>query len=111
MPSKRCRLVERKNISIPLQFRSATSNNEIELGLTVNVSEHGIYFIASRTLDVGEPLEMFFKLPRTLVGDMAEEVRCSGHVIHVESDGKNGEASIGVKIERFETVSESKWFH
>ena len=72
---------------------------------SLNLSERGVYFTSRETLQVGEPLEMFFTLPRELTGRGPEQVRCTARVVHVESQADHlGVRGIGATVDRFEPV-------
>ena len=106
MSTKERRIVPRKNLNVPLRFRILEKDNvKIQIGETMNVSEHGVFFTAWYPVQVGEALDMLFVLPRELTGRNAEEVRCSGRVVHVHPEiGQSGRTGVGVQIERFEPV-------
>jgi len=74
-------------------------------GEALNLSERGVYFTSREKLSVGEPLELFFTLPRELTGRSPEQVRCSARVVHVdEPTDARGMRGIGATVERYETV-------
>jgi PilZ domain len=74
-------------------------------GETVNLSERGIYFRSRQNVSIGEPLEMYFTLPRELTGRGPEEVRCSARVVHVQKGAdQEGMVGVGATIERFEPI-------
>jgi len=55
---------------------------------------------------VGEPLEMYFTIPRELTGRTTEHVRCTARVVHVEPRADNqGMLGVGAVVERFEPMS------
>jgi hypothetical protein len=93
------RLTDRKEISIPMQFFSSTG--ELETGETINVSQHGLFFIADCAPIVGEPIEMLL-WPEELTGKEGGSIRCNGRVVHVQLNAEDGRVGIGVEIERFE---------
>ena len=122
--SKERRVAPRKVYTVPVRFRvrtdvfappppqrayargeraAATRPSDALLdGETVNISSLGIYFTSSEHVACGEELEMSFRLPGELTGRSAEDVRCTGRVVHVNAsiDGK-GTSGIGVAISRF----------
>ncbi|MGH7838875.1 MAG: PilZ domain-containing protein, partial [Candidatus Binataceae bacterium] len=106
MSSDERRFTPRKACAIPLRFRilseefanthsrdahiaeaaqyagpAAADDPQIE-GLTINLSEHGICFFSRGKIHVGDPVEVFFRLPRELTGRSPEDVRCMAHVVH-----------------------------
>ena len=93
------RLTDRKEISIPMQFFSSTG--ELETGETINVSQHGLFFIADCAPNVGEPIEMLL-WPEELTGKQGGSIRCNGRVVHVQLNAQDGRIGIGVEIVRFE---------
>src|SRR5271165_1608751 len=121
MGNKERRISPRKECTVPLRFRTRaagqlggditasssgrTFSGTIE-GESVNLSERGIYFRSRQTVSVGQPLEMYFTIPRELTGRGAEQVRCSARVVHVEPqvDGQ-GLVGVGAAVERFEPMS------
>lgn len=129
MSAKERRIAPRKACAVPLRFRILTSElvpaatrslsgireagargllarlDTIE-GETINLSERGIYFKSSKQLTVGEPLEMFFTIPRELTGRGPEDVRCNARVVHVDNGiDAHGALGIGAAIVRFEQTN------
>ena len=125
MGNKERRIAPRKECTVPLRFRVAkvaeqlareaagssparSSFGTIE-GESVNLSERGIYFRSRQRVNVGEPLEMYFTIPRELTGRNAEQVRCSARVVHVEPQAdKQGLVGVGAAVERFEPMSSAR---
>lgn len=131
MPSDERRFAPRKSCAIPLRFRvlreefalSRDANNgeaaqhtrttavaEPPLeGVTINLSEHGICFFSREKIRVGDPVEVFFRLPRELTGRSAEDVRCKARIVHVKPIA-NETIKVGATIESFETLdTSSRW--
>ncbi len=123
MGNKERRIAPRKECTVPLRFRVAkgadsfgreagaagrTPFGTIE-GESVNLSERGIYFRSRQRVNVGEPLEMYFTIPRELTGRGAEQVRCSARVVHVELQAdRQGLVGVGAAVERFEPMSSAR---
>jgi len=133
MTSKERRLAPRKPCSIPIHFRSYTSEyapaavgvaaaggsarqersskgqstyQETVVGETFNISERGIGFKSPLRFSVGESVEMYFTLPQELTGRRAEQVRCNARVVHVDSNADAlGRSAVGAEVERFETTN------
>ncbi len=122
MGSRERRISPRKDCIVPLRFRVTKAADQASQrarsgfsaktllgtleGESVNLSERGIYFRSSHSLSVGEPLEMYFTIPRELTGRGAEQVRCSARVVHVEPQAdKQGLVGVGAAVERFEPMS------
>jgi len=108
MSTKERRLAPRKDLSVLLRFRILERDDlKVQIGETMNVSEHGLYFTARHPVQIGEALDMLFVVPRELTGRNAEEVRCSGRVVHVQAGiGQEGRTGVGVQIERFEPAGQ-----
>jgi len=132
MSSKERRVSPRKDCVMPLRFRITAKIEERKQwpehanivgdasglvqkissyfgtleGEAVNLSERGIYFRSRERVHVGEPLEMYFTIPRELTGRLAEHVRCTARVVHVDSGAdQQGMLGVGAAVERFEPVS------
>jgi hypothetical protein len=130
MTNKERRLSPRKGCVVQLRFRIASNEFEISQrsadttgvtrdvavrapaylgtleGESVNLSERGIYFRSRERLCIGEPIEMYFTLPRELTGRYIEHVRCSARVVHVEpAVDTEGMIGVGAAVERFEPMS------
>ena len=130
MAKKERRLSPRKDCVVQLRFRIARNEFEINRrfadttdvtrdiavrapaylgtleGESVNLSERGIYFRSRERLCIGEPIEMYFTLPRELTGRYIEHVRCSARVVHVEPVvDVEGMIGAGAAVERFEPMS------
>lgn len=70
----------------------------------VNISERGLCFLTAEKLEVGEPLEMNFTLPRDLTGRTTERVRCNARVVHVDPENSSGAWRIGAYVESYKPV-------
>lgn len=134
MPKNERRVAPRKSCTIPIRFRSFTSNEfapatvgvaasggsakavapararastqETIIGETVNISERGIGFKSPLKFSVGDSVEVFLTLPRELTGRRSEEVRCDARVVHVETNPDAvGMTGVGAAVERFEPLS------
>lgn len=130
MQSRERRISPRKECLVPLRFRfmaDALSNEPSQSvlpsglvrklpftgtfeGQAVNLSERGIYFTSPERMSIGQPLEMYFTIPRELTGRASEQVRCSARVVHVEEHAdKQGMLGVGAAVDRFEPVSTRDW--
>ena len=124
MSGKERRTSPRKECVVPLRFRVVAAGNNAQAdqiagsfgarepraslmeGEALNLSERGVYFTSRESVSVGEPLEMFFTLPRELTGRGPEQVRCSARVVHVEAEPDiGGSRGIGAIVERYEPVT------
>jgi hypothetical protein len=124
MGNKERRIAPRKECTVPLRFRVAKSVDSLARetagasartpfgtieGESVNLSERGIYFRSRQRVNVGEPLEMYFTIPRELTGRSTEQVRCSARVVHVEPQAdRQGLVGVGAAVERFEPMSSAR---
>lgn len=127
MPGNERRIAPRKVCAVPLRFRVVTNgwhgpteeaaalygvptlltsaNSATIEGQALNLSERGVYFTSPEKLSAGQPLEMYFTLPRELTGRSPEQVRCSARVVHVEEEtDRRGMRGIGAEVERFEPI-------
>lgn len=127
MSGRERRTSPRKECVVPLRFRVVTNGRNAEAenfaanygmreskalanailmdGEALNLSERGVYFTSRERVQVGEPLEMFFTLPRELTGRGPEQVRCRARVVHVDDrTDLRGARGIGATVERFEPV-------
>ncbi len=113
MESKERRVAPRKNFAVPLHFRVTATADSLDVfdGEIVNVSEHGVFFTTARKMSIGDPLELFFTLPRELTGRSPEPVRCQARIVHVHAQAlQNGRTGIGATIDRFEPEAPSyRW--
>lgn len=126
MPGSERRVSARKPVSLAIEFhvvepvtvgsanmasrRKAVpeknpSPGGVQEGKSINLSERGIYFTTPARLQIGEPIEMYFTLPRELTGRSPERIRCSARVVHMDQQA-NGEGAIavGAAVERFEPL-------
>jgi hypothetical protein len=73
---------------------------------TKEVSSRGIYFFLPKDLKHGAPLEIVMTLPHevTLAGPV--KVRCLGHVVRTDSEGKN--IGVAAAIERYEFLRDGE---
>ena len=125
MGNKERRISPRKECIVPLRFRVTKAADQLRQrstcrlsartpfgtieGESVNLSERGIYFRSRHRVSVGEPLEMYFTIPRELTGRSAEQVRCSARVVHVEPQAdRQGLVGVGAAVERFEPMSSAR---
>ena len=78
---------------------------DMQEGVTVNLSERGIYFKSAHKVTLGRSVELYFTLPSELTGRNPEAVRCSARVVHVEPHAdERGLIGAGAEVERFESL-------
>lgn len=124
MAGKERRNSPRKDCALPLRFRiinyagaesekraaKATSYHESLEGEAINLSERGIGFRSKQKVSVGEPLEIYFTLPKELTGRSTEQVRCNARVVHVETRAdQHGKIGVGAVVDRFEPLAARNW--
>ena len=134
MSSDERRIAPRKLFSIPIRFHALASEaisvaanqaataapaaalnlrpatgptrvRDMQDGVTVNLSERGIYFKSAQDVRVGQSVEVYFTLPRELTGRNPEPVRCSARVVHVDQTDERGLTGVGASVERFEPLN------
>jgi PilZ domain len=75
---------------------------------SVNLSEHGIFFVTDAVFQRGEAVEVFFKMPQEVTGEPPTQWRCTGLVVRVERvDSPTGKLGVGVRFDCYE-VARSK---
>jgi hypothetical protein len=130
MSGRERRISPRKDYAAPLRFRIISNGYNSELsqniaggepvrrspytgtfeGQSVNLSERGIYFTSREKMSIGQPIEMYFTIPRELTGRMSEQVRCRARVVHVEDRAdQHGMLGVGAAVDRFEPVASRDW--
>jgi len=87
-----------------LEMRAKLASLEQFEGETLNISERGVGFVTNEQMEVGEPLEMRFTLPRELTGRSTEDVRCNSRVVHVDPGPAQGTYRIGAYVENYKPV-------
>lgn len=125
MKSNERRMSPRKPFATPVRFRHLTEEMAGSIGVAVggsrsthetranlasvehypaeavNISERGLCFLTAEKLEVGEPLEMSFTLPRDLTGRTTEQVCCTARVVHVDPERSGGAWRIGAYVESY----------
>lgn len=130
MSRRERRISPRKNWVVPLRFRmvpnlydappsqNMTGGEPMRPlphggtfeGQSVNFSERGIYFTSPERMSIGQPIEMFFTIPRELTGRTSEQVRCRARVVHVQHQADEyGMLGVGAAVDRFESISARDW--
>ena len=100
-------LAGRYKVKTPLRVRLWKSSVPEQTAESVNVSQRGIYFATDSPLREGETVEVFFNMPREIIGEPASEWRCTGHVVRVEVLKASGrKLGVGVQFDCYE-VSKS----
>ncbi len=98
------RVNTRVPLQVPIRFRPVTTPASAEQsGETVNVSQRGMYMATSFPLQVGAQVELELSMPEELAGAVANLIRCTASVVHVQPDKFfGGKAGVGLRIERYE---------
>ena len=102
------RQLARVNIRTPLRFRAlgvATDKTE-HFTEALNISSGGFFFASSAPLQVGMPIEATLRMPAEVTGNCAQEMRCTGRVVHVRNEPYgDGRIGFGAEIEKFQTLA------
>ena len=101
------RSVPRRDLRIPLQFRSIeTATPGTLTAETVNLSQQGVFFTTGHPVKVGAPLELFLTMPGEITGNKAAQIRCKARVVHVQpSATPTGKTGVGAHIEWYEPTA------
>ena len=96
----------RMHIRVPLRFRTVTNPvSPDQAAESENFSQRGMYFSTDFPLQVGALVEVFLKMPSELFGASASDAVCIARVVRVDSaSSANGNAGVGLQIERYEAV-------
>jgi len=128
MSGKERRISPRRDCMIPLRFRilanvcvavGKASPGESEDsprasagyfgmldGEAINLSERGIGFKSREKLRVGDHVDLYLTIPRTLTGRGSEQVCCKARVVHVDSQvDLRGLRGFGAVVDRFEAIA------
>jgi hypothetical protein len=99
------RLAERFVLKIPLRVRIAKPAAPEHAAESLNVSTRGICFATDLPLRQGTPVHVSFEMPEEVAHKPASEWRCTGHVVHVQSNGSaTCLTSVGVRFDCYEVV-------
>lgn len=102
------RITPRLEVKADLRVRIWKSDAPELRAQSINLSEHGIFFVTDRVFHTGEAVEVFLQMPEEITGEPPTEWRCTGLVVHVQSvDGTLGRQGVGVRFDCYE-VSRSK---
>ncbi len=75
-------------------------------GEAINLSERGIGFKSRERLRVGDQVDLYLSIPRSLTGRSPEQVCCKARVVHVDSQiDLRGLRGFGAVVDRFEAVA------
>lgn len=97
------RLTGRYKVKTPLRVRLWKSAVPECTAESVNLSPRGIYFATNSVLHKGETVEVFFNMPKEIVGEPPVEWRCTGHVVRVEEiSTPGGKQGVGVQFDCYE---------
>jgi hypothetical protein len=106
MNSSNRRLEPRIDLRVPLKFRPVTTppSNE-QRAESINLSRRGLCFVTESPLQLGAQVEVFMTMPSEISGSPEAEIRCIARVVHVRTGWMSGKAAIGLRVERYETMS------
>ncbi len=95
------RMAQRFNLIIPLQISEWKSQGKSQAPaqrtVSVNVSEHGVYFETDRPPCEGAMLQIRLEMPEAVTGNPAAEWLCTGKVTRVHPPKSPG-ALVGVSV-------------
>lgn len=89
---------QRFELRLPFEILHQPNGSSLR-GETRNVSSSGVLFAAEGDVGVGDPIEYFVKLPRTVGIHNEVGLRCVGKVLRGEA-----ESTYAVTLERYEFV-------
>ena len=99
------RLAERFDLKIPLRVRLAKSAALDHRAESLNISTRGIYFATDLPLCTGTPVHLVFEMPEQVTHEPTSEWRCTGHVVHVQSNSSpQGTTCVGVRFDCYEVL-------
>jgi PilZ domain-containing protein len=99
------RLIRRYEIRTPLRIRVCKSNGPEHKAESLNLSEYGVYFATNSLLQEGETVEVVLRMPEEVIGQEADEWKCTGRVVRVERiESAQGELGIGVRFDCYEVA-------
>lgn len=85
-------------LQIPLLFRHL-EETEWFLGITLNISQSGVWYCSSRAIAVETPIKMKYTLPVKLPSKLGMEVFCLGQIVRaVTPPATSGRARLAAKI-------------
>lgn len=97
------RVSRRLSIKTPLRVRIWKSTAPEQRAVSLNLSQHGIYFATESPIREGETVEILLKMPEEITDEAAKEWRCTGHVVRVERvDSSRGKLGVGVQFDCYE---------
>ena len=95
----------RVNVRETVRFRPVTDPVSPEqLAETVDLCQRGIRIATEFSLDVGEQVELYVRVPHEVSGGEAVDARCVARVVHV-SEARSGKRLVGMRFERYECLN------
>jgi c-di-GMP-binding flagellar brake protein YcgR len=99
MSSINQRAEKRIDVRMPIRFRPITNPPSAEQSAeSVNISEHGMCFSTNCSLQVGEEVEIYLRMPRELSQNLVQ-VRWQARVVHAAPNESAGKMGVGVRVE------------
>jgi c-di-GMP-binding flagellar brake protein YcgR len=106
MSSIERRTESRIDVRMPIRFRPITNPASAEQSAeSLNISGHGLLFSTNCELRVGDPVEIYLRMPPELSPKPAQ-VRWSARVVHVEQGPASQKRGVGVRVETRALVAE-----
>ena len=99
------RLAERFDLKIPLRIRIAKPLAPEQAAESLNVSTRGMCLATDLPLCKGTPVHLVFEMPEEVTHKPTSEWRCTGHVVHVQPNGVQGAAYVGVGFDCYEVCA------
>jgi hypothetical protein len=111
MEQQERRAAPRTYLRIPLRFRPISDPPSPERRAeTSNLSARGICFSTDSFLPVGSQVQLLFKMPKEVTGELATEWRCTGRVVHFQPNRfGRGQNAVGVQFELYEALAAEPW--
>ena len=86
------RYTPRYNLKIPLKIKpsqSASKSAGAESVESTNVSARGIYFASDLPFQIGTVLQISFRMPEEITGNISPEWNCRGRVVRIDASTPN----------------------
>jgi len=98
-------LAARLNIKLPVRIHVSKSTAPEELAESLNVSPRGICFATDLSLQKGSAVQLTFEMPEEVSKKPRSEWRCTGHVVHVQTNRSSQWAiCVGVAFDCYEVL-------
>jgi PilZ domain len=101
------RLNPRSEVRVPLEVRPLGQHKgTTQVIESVNLSPRGVYFVSRVAFDVGEPLQIIFRMPEEVSKHPSEEWKCWARVVGAwQLDRQTGDVGINAVFLCYERLS------